>query len=188
MTKPLATAALLKGSVAMYQALLTAGLDIHADFHYSADALTVAVYKGDVELTSFVLSAGADVHSDRLWSYQYGPMAIAGLFALVEILRVLVSHGATIENSLAIHTASRAGRIDVIQYLLDEGADVNEIPLTNHYLTFNTSYALGPPIHYVVDNQNLETIEFLLNHGVDATLRDRAGRTIVERSRKGETD
>lgn len=100
----------------------------------------------------------------------------------------MISYGAAIKGSLALHIACGAGRIDLIQYLLDEGADMNEIPLDDHYLTFQTSYELGPPIHYAADNQQLEVIKFLLDHGADATLRDCAGRTIMERSRKDNAD
>ena len=188
MTAHLACVALDRHSVPMYKGLLDAGLDVNADFHHSGDALTRAVMKNDLELTSLVLSVGADLHSDRLWGYMYGPMAIGAQFASIDIYRLMISYGAAIKGSLALHRACRAGRIDLVQYLLDEGADVNEIPPSDHDLTFMTSYELGPPIHYAADHRQLEIIKFLLDHGADGTLRDSAGKTLMERARKDNAD
>jgi ankyrin repeat protein len=183
-TVSLACNVLDRHSVPMYRALLAAGLDVNADFHHAGDALTRAVFRNDLEMVSLVLSLGADLHSDRLWGYRYGPMAISGLFASIDIYRLMISYGAVVKGSLALHIACRAGRIDLVQHLLDEGADVNEIPPSDHDLTFPTSYELGPPIHYAADHRKLEVVKFLLDHGADATLCDRAGKTIMERSRK----
>jgi hypothetical protein len=157
LTAKLACVALDRRSVPMYKALLAAGLDVNADFHHSGDALTRAVLRNDLEMTSLVLSVGADLHSDRLWGYVFGPMAIGGQFASIDIHRLMISYGAAIKGSLALHVACRVGRIDLVQYLLDEGADVNEIPPGDHHLTFPTSYELGPPIHYAADHRALKS-------------------------------
>jgi hypothetical protein len=89
----------------MYKALLAAGLDVNADFHNARDTLTRVVFKNDLEMTSLVLSVGADLYSDRLWGYQYGPMAIGGQFASIDIYRLMISYGAAIKGSLALQVA-----------------------------------------------------------------------------------
>ena len=99
-------------------------------------------------------------------------MAIGGLFASIDIYRLMISYGAVVKGSLALHVTCRAGRIDLVQYLLSEGAEVNEMPPSNHDLTFPTSYELGPPIHCAADHRKLEVIKFLLDYGADATLCD----------------
>lgn len=44
----------------------------------------------------------------------------------------MISFGAAMKGSLALHMACKAGRLDLIQYLLDEGADMNENRLQRH--------------------------------------------------------
>lgn len=91
----------------------------------------------------------------------------------------MLSHSTTISNALALHQAAACGRTEIIQCLLDAGADINDNPKDDHDLALPTGYELGPPIHYAAEQRLLPVVEYLLDREVDATLLDQEGRNII---------
>lgn len=186
-TDRVAHLAVTSGSTEAYKVLLSAGLDVNTSFGYSGNALLVALRRNDQRMTSFLLSRGAEPNGHQLLSGCYGPLAVAAYWASLNIVRLLVTHGARIEQSLALQLAAKAGRTDVLQYLLDKGADVNEVPALGD-LTYAVDYELGAAIHYAAQARQLDAVIFLLDHGADVKLRDHCGRTVVERAKEGQED
>jgi len=137
-------------------------------------------------MVKFLLENGAEINTDRMMSYMYPTLAVAAYFGSTEIMGLLLARCKTTANSLALHRAAAAGRLDMVQYLVDHGADVNEVPPDNHILTWSVRDELGPPLHFAVRRRHLPVVKYLLDHGADATLCDIDGRDLVESARGGD--
>ncbi|OAK97717.1 ankyrin [Phaeosphaeriaceae sp. SRC1lsM3a] len=110
----------------------------------------------------------------------------------IEVVELLIQHGAQIEQSGAMHRAAEKGRIDVMELLLKHGANVNEQLWTNldysassrtntkkeHGIISDVSDDRRPkwshetPLHYSVLGLQIEAISWLVNHGADTDIRD----------------
>lgn len=67
-----------------------------------------------------------------------------------------------------LHTAVMSERLDMVQYLLDQGADPNAT---------DNPYKLMTPLHYVSFDGPLDIIEALVEAGADVNAKDEVGRT-----------
>ncbi|KAH6666606.1 hypothetical protein B0J14DRAFT_642926 [Halenospora varia] len=75
-------------------------------------------------IIAFLLENGVDPNKS---SNPYScPIQDAAGQSSVEIVKVLLQHGATIPKSWACHAAAKFGRIDVLEVLLEHGADIGE--------------------------------------------------------------
>jgi ankyrin repeat protein len=117
-----------------------------------------------------------------------------------EVVRLLIDYGADPKTPMLLHsTASAASRdmrqshphredpdrIEVMQILLDCGADVNEMEPdpksrprddTRRRRTVDT----GTPLHYAVAAGNPVTVSFLLAHGANTQLPSWSGHTPLQ--------
>ena len=48
------------------------------------------------------------------------------------------------QKSTALHLASRGGFLPIVQYLVENGADVNDAESTSENISFNSKIFLGP--------------------------------------------
>jgi ankyrin repeat protein len=64
----------------------------------------------------------------------------------------------------ALVYAAAWGHVDVAKYLLDQGAQINLIPVGFDYA--------GTPLHYAAFQGRREMVDLLLQHGADPTVRD----------------
>lgn len=113
-------------------------------------------------------------------------------------MKLLLEHGAAIEQTGAMHRAARIGRIDAMNLLLEHGADVNEQLWKNdpNYssrartkmkkelgITSDDSGNRAPkwthetPLHFSVLYRQAEATAWLVEHGADATVADSKGWT-----------
>ncbi|KAK5992007.1 Ankyrin repeat domain-containing protein 2 [Cladobotryum mycophilum] len=67
-----------------------------------------------------------------------------------------------------IHTAVKHGNCDIVQMLINHGADVNERDSMGR-----------TPIHVAIENQQAEVLMLLLETGIDVNLCDNEGRTAL---------
>jgi len=117
-----------------------------------------------------------------------------------EVVRLLIEYGADPKTPMLLHsTASAASkdmrqsqphredpdRIEVMQVLLEYGADVNEMEPdpksrprddTRRRRTVDT----GTPLHYAVAAGNPVTVSFLLAHGANTQLPSWSGHTPLQ--------
>ena len=106
-------------------------------------------------------------------------MEDAALASTPEVVGLLVTHGADIPNSNALHMAagSRTGhedRVKMMEYLLDMGADVNRLSdwsegMKQYHRTGKTA------LHLALIYHNREKILLLLSRGADKHLKDSRG-------------
>jgi ankyrin repeat protein len=81
-------------------------------------------------------------------------------FASCDIVECLLKHGAVIEGSRAMRTASSEGRIDVLEVLLKYGGDVNE--------AYDKEDTMGPPgtaLDVAVAKGHEDVVRWLSDHG-----------------------
>ncbi|MCJ1390637.1 Ankyrin-2 [Xylographa bjoerkii] len=178
--------AVTSGSAKVVKALLDGGIDPNTDYDYQGDALIYAVRHKHKEVAKVILNAGYRLNDlSKAWGGTVSPLAAAAFVdtdtpAMTDIL---LAHGAVIKQTLALHTAARTGNLIAMTFLLDKGADINEIPEVDDR-TYGCEADLGTPLHYAVDGKQLETIKLLLGRGADASIVDRKGRTLLQRAQK----
>jgi hypothetical protein len=149
-----------------------------------------------IDLTSFLLKNGADPNgtggnagggsgcpSDR-------PLTDACHSAPLELIELLIQHGAQVPQSGALQKAIIEERLDVLDLLLKSGADVNE----RLSFTVNESYWLDEetrkercsetPLHLAVRHKALKSASWLLKNGADTTIQTTRGLTALDLARE----
>lgn len=100
-------------------------------------------------------------------------------------MQLLAAHGANFTRSNALHyAAQREQQVEVLQWLLDEeGFPINqrEFEYDAELFDIRSSQGLGTALHCTVASDALECVRFLLERGIDTSLRDTSGRTARER-------
>ncbi|KAJ7648625.1 ankyrin repeat-containing domain protein [Mycena polygramma] len=127
--------------------------------------LHLAVEAGNMESTRLLLEAGAS--SAAKWGLEeYQPLHLAAERKDIVMMKLLLDHGAPINSNFgsggcsqnALHYACWMAHLDVIQILLERGADLE---CGGHYGT-----ALGFAMH----RRNLHVVKLLLAKGANATV------------------
>ena len=129
----------------------------------------------DLQLTEWMLSHGANPNASCY--FDITPLSIAAEKASLQVLQCLVNHGALVQQGQALHYAIRSKREDlIVEYLIENGADVNSIMFQNHDRSFHhfKCFGLGTPLHEARGDERL--IDLLLKNGADATIPDTKGK------------
>jgi ankyrin repeat protein len=150
--------------------LLEHGADPNAHYKSTVTALHTAARQGNVELARLLLEHGAQVnpvehnHSTPL-EYAVGQTSR-------EMVELLFEHGAVIPQKppgywTVFHEwALGGGDTNIAQVLLAHKADVNAKGSDGQ-----------TPLHFAVNQGQLQAVEWLLKHGADVNARDNRGKT-----------
>jgi ankyrin repeat protein len=201
------SASIQSGNVQLVKILLGAGANVNAVSTYRRgtdgstspkSSLQDAVALADLEMSKILLKAGADVSVDwpfycsgiSLWiSGEAGMLATAILRGNIELFQLLLDSGANIdsispteESITALHAASDAGHLSIVETLLRRGAEVDAISESGTALElaiFNghagVAFALleagadptlayaGPPLMQAAIYGRIDMIQMLLN-------------------------
>lgn len=87
-----------------------------------------------------------------------------------------LDHGAELEGSGAIVAGAGAGKVNVVKYLLEKGANVNGAN-TQHQWTFWGSMKIGGALLQAARNQHEDLVALLIEKGGDVRLKDAKGKT-----------
>lgn len=109
----------------------------------------------------------------------------------LEVVKLLVQHGADVTNTSAIHGAVansikfapvNPGRLDIVSYLLECGANVNQLwpIMPDVYERPHITPYTGTPLHSAVEAENPESVRYLLSRGADRTIKGALGMTPLE--------
>jgi len=167
--------------VGVYRKFVAVDRDILSrPLHMGGYILLGACSGGQDALVKYLLESGVDPNvvvtpqTDKPGYCLY----MATWMASVNIIGYLLDHGAIITGSGAIHKAAEKGRIDVLEMLLQHGADLNEN--WHGQLTAGQGSRGGTPLHMAVSHDQVQTVKWLLDHGADSNIRNEDGKTAVD--------
>lgn len=161
--------------------------DISKHPEYLSDLLHGAVWVGyfnrpshsagsgprGTELARSLIAHGAKVDGDVILQ--------AARIQSVEFMECLLAHGAALGGSGALHMAASQGRLEMTKYLLDHGADVNELLLMDILGDVREpAPQMGFPLHYAVSCGRFDVVMLLLERGGDMMLRNKSGQRAFE--------
>ncbi|KAH8701858.1 ankyrin repeat-containing domain protein [Talaromyces proteolyticus] len=161
---------------AAFQTLMDFGLSVNHPMDKIGSPLTVAIQRQDVEMVRFLLSKGADAN-DQYWIPNDTVLARAASLPSLEILTLLLEHGAKIQGSKALKSAAENGRIDAATMLLARGADINEVFRHDLWDDDAAKDTIGTALHVAVQHDQEDFVRFLLQRGVRTDLGDGEGIT-----------
>lgn len=146
------------------------------------DLPSSAITANDIELVQWFLSHGAEADLRPTRYKAYTPLTFAVVYASMDIVQLLVAHGARADRGrlLASMCASRMpGRLEMIQYLVDQGAPVNDSEI------FSISNASpDTPLYRAVRHDRPAFAAILLSFGADRRLKNHRGKTPLDLARK----
>ena len=130
--------------------------------------LAAAAYSGDKEIVRMLLKAGADASLGR--GRGQSPLSAAALGGHDEIVRILLAHGANQSSDLqdALKIAAAFGNEDVVQHLLDAGADASAWDDMGLNVLF-----------WGITSSSPELVKILVEHGADVSARIFPGFTVL---------
>lgn len=173
-------------SFATYKVLVSHGLDTNRDVPWFGDILIVACQDSDISWARFCLENSADPNLHMVDDSMYALTATAEM-STVEVADLLLQHGAKMEGSGAIVLAAEEGKLDMVKFLLEKGAEIDEIGLKDFGDDAVTEEG-GSALHKAVTVECEDVVRYLLDKGADVNLLDIKGRTPLMRARENKSD
>lgn len=124
--------------------------------------LGLASFFGHLDVAKVLIEAGAEVDSASHNPLKVMPLHSAAAGSWVEVVRLLIAHGAPVnalqaEGFAPLHSAAQNGSVEIIRDLLAAGAEVNARDAEGK-----------TPLAYALKGDNQEASELLVNHGAVA--------------------
>jgi ankyrin repeat protein len=176
---------------------LTHGWNIDEHYEHVGSALVYTVSVSDsgpdypsgdtvcLKMAAYLLSKGADV--DEGEQTNDNPLELACSQGDKDMAALLLAHNATMEKApKALLNAARNGDIEIMQMLLDHGANVNAHP----YGTYTTlpqqrkSESWGSALHCAIGKGHTEAVRFLLAKGTAKEYRNNLDITALDLARR----
>ena len=182
-----------RGDQPAVRALVADGVDVDARHPDGATALLWAAYRGDTTMVDLLLAAEADVNAAN--EYGETPLSVACQSRALGLAETLLSAGADPSvakptGETALMTAVRVGHPGIVNLLLARGADVGaretrkgqtalmwavagkHLGITRALIGAGAdaraaSHSGSTPLHFAVQQVDLETLKLLLAAGAD---------------------
>lgn len=137
--------------------------------HPLSPSITLASGRGRIDEIQYVLDRGADINAissvgtSALWRAAYN--------GHIDEIKFLLRSGLDIDmhGGHALQIAASRGKIEIVQLLVEEGANINYQDFVKHPDKTNT------PLHYAALFGHLQITCFLLEKGADPTLKNHYG-------------
>lgn len=138
------------------------------------DALMSAIQSDDVELVKMAIENGADVNKLNS-SYSRTPLELAVWRGNIDIAKQLIIHGAKIhkgdfgsrtDNETYLMLATRNGKFDMIQLLVECGENVNARNKRGY-----------TALHYAISLGRYDVVDYLINNNAEVNMLDHNGMT-----------
>ena len=161
--------AVVQGEIDVVQVLIDAGADIDTQNDLGRSPLNTACESGSLDIVKMLVRAGATDNGGctclMLAAYAGHTETVRYLVGLPE---VDVNRQNTANNHTALHYAVVEGSTDVVQILLDAGAD------------FDTQNNLGrSPLHSACDSETPDVVKMLVEAGAGVRATDNEGHTCL---------
>lgn len=171
-----------------YKLLVEAGsIDINHVVPWYGDILSTVATNNNLPMARFCLEHGANPNRNRVDEYKTVLAATAEL-GYVDMVALLLDYGAVLKGSGAIVLAADEGEVEMVKFLLERGADVDEVGVEDP-LDERTREDVGSALHRAVENGFGEVARVLLEEGADVELRNArgvSGRRMAEERGLGE--
>ena len=154
-------------------------------FLHAGKLCTVATYAAtadDIYFVKLCFAHGARTRYTEFENYSTALAAIAEK-ASIEMVALWLENGAVLKGSGAIVAAAGAGRTDMVKFLLEQGADINEVN-TRHQRAMDGDMKVGGALHQAVRNGREDMLALLLERGGDVGLKDARGDTPISLAHK----
>ncbi|PQE30330.1 hypothetical protein CJF32_00008208 [Rutstroemia sp. NJR-2017a WRK4] len=171
---PLLHQAVSVGELEAAEILIRAGVDVNEVYRGKTPLIRCAALTGDLAMMSLLLNLGADLNvvvGEKKFNTALKACLWRSYFRSKDygVFYFLMSKEASINTPIApigglseLAHAALGGRIDIIQLLLDQGADVNAPAPAAKKLGFTALQAAASS-----SNANLDVIRLLLDRGAD---------------------
>ena len=168
--------AVINGNLETVRYLLQIGAQVEVkqcpEKYFSA--IDLAIWKNNEPMVKLLIKNGLNSNTKRFTiSVKKGLLNIAKNFSRgVNVDKISNTDGLN-----ALHQATFQGRLDIVEYLVTEGANVN---------IRSGNKSLGrSALHFAVENGFTEIVEYLVEHGADVFQTDNAGLSPLEVLEKG---
>ena len=167
-----------------FRLLVHSGLDIDQNLDRLGTFLILEMKRNNIEHASFCLENGANPNLGS-YAHIWSALAVAAQYGTsIEVVDLLLKNEAKLEESDALATAAENGRTDLVEFLLDRGAKVDEFGFlccTGSEVKMDNA---GSALHLAVGKGHIETVHLLLDRGADINLKDDQERTPLARAQK----
>ncbi len=171
--------AALRGNIPLVRVLLDAKARVNLKDDVGRTALHFAARDGKIEIMELLLVAGADPLAED--SHFLGtPLHHAAVGGHAEAVRCLLRHGCPVglydeDGAAPLHLAviGRSNAVDVIQALLDAGADINETDTSDG----------ETPLMWAAQGEHIGSLKFLIQSHADLNKTDNLGWTALMKAR-----
>ncbi|KAL9602760.1 MAG: hypothetical protein Q9219_001603 [cf. Caloplaca sp. 3 TL-2023] len=133
-------------------------------------------------LTHWFLDCGADPNASVPgWP---SPMNSAAMRSSLPTIKLLREYGGCINHGV-IQSAAKTtdeSRVEISEYLLQEGANIDELEYEWDQAIFRTHWAraFGTALHHAAKRGNREMVKFLLEHGARQDIKDSKKMTAMQ--------
>ena len=144
--------------------------DNHTVHEFDDEWIYDAAYDGDVEIFRALFEA--DIHLGEIYESALAGAAYSGRIEVVKFLYtqdIAIDSKSIFSGQTALHLSVRSEHIDITDFLISIGADVNTIDDKG-----NT------PLHYAAMSNNAEIVRVLVNNGADTKLENHEGETPLD--------
>lgn len=152
--------ACMMGNLDIVRLLIENGADVHKKNCLGYEPLDKACSRGFHSIARLLIEKGSNVNSND--SRILPPVLKAIYERDIEMVRILVDNGAIIDGNDKIHspleTAIHSGFINIIEYLFEKGAKINEDEKIQCYILNNA-----------IKKHDVDLIRLLINNGIRIT-------------------
>ncbi|KAL8908083.1 MAG: hypothetical protein Q9171_005601 [Xanthocarpia ochracea] len=158
-----------------------AGLDVNQDWETGGDMLINAVWERKFDFTKWLLEHGADPNSGHLMADSTTALTAAAQQGRIDLSELLVQHNATLSGSGALAGAAENKHIDMVRWLLDRGAEIDETGIHDYGDRRKKEYE-GTALHKAAANGDVEMAKLLVERGANLHIKDPMDRTPLMRA------
>ncbi|KAL3428744.1 ankyrin repeat-containing domain protein [Aspergillus tetrazonus] len=175
-TQEMMTSVVVHNSFAMYCLMVKhKAVRINYVVPWYGDILGTMASDNKIDWVRFCLEHGADLNTSLVKEH-LSALACAVHTGNIELVDLLLAHGARLKGSNAIVRVAINEDLEMVEYLLSRGADINKIGIKGP--SGAEAYSdMESPLHQAAVEGYTEMALFLIEAGADVYLKDLLGRT-----------